>query len=207
MIGNGAEWRLVYAPAKENSGNLTFKVKDMTEVNGRLILGAFHLLLRSQTVLNAPDKQHLHRLLEISREYQASVSTQLAEQVLAALYELLRGTQIAHDSSKGTLLADELKNNPDKIYEGLLTVLLRTVFLLFAEDRGLMPSGAVYSRNSVSSTKAVNTANWKCHHAMGTCSTQHDSRSWKAANKAKPNVQKTCRYYRTASCTVFSPIY
>ena len=147
LLCNGTQFRLVYAPAKENSGHLTFDVESMTEVGGRLILGAFHLLLRAQSVLNAPDKQQLHRLLTLSREYQATVSTQLAEQVLAALYELLRGFQTAHDQSHGQLLAHPLAKNPNQIYEGLLTVLLRLVFLLFAEDRGLMPGGPVYSQH------------------------------------------------------------
>jgi hypothetical protein len=146
LLTNGAHFRLVYAPARENSGHVTFPVQAMTEVGGRLILGAFHTLLRSQTVLNAPDRQHLHRLLAISRDYQANVSTQLAEQVLFALYELLRGFQSAHDV-KGRILDHPLKNNPNQIYEGLLTVLLRLVFLLFAEDRGLMPEGRTYSRH------------------------------------------------------------
>lgn len=146
VITNGTHFRLVYAPAKENSGHVTFPVQAMTEVGGRLILGAFHTLLRAQTVLNAPDRQHLHRLLGVSREYQATVSTQLAEQVLFALYELLRGFQAAHDV-KGKVLDHPLRNNPNQIYEGLLTVLLRLVFLLFAEDRGLMPGGRTYSRH------------------------------------------------------------
>jgi class 3 adenylate cyclase len=145
LISNGVAIRLVYAPAKENSGHITFPVQAMTEVGGRLILGAFHLLLRSQTVLNAPDRRHLHRLLAQSREYQATVSVQLAEQVLTALYELLRGFQSAHDRTHGQLLRHPLQHAPNQIYEGLLTVLLRLVFLLFAEDRGLMPGGRVYT--------------------------------------------------------------
>lgn len=101
LLTNGLQFRLVYAPAKENAGHVTFPVEAMTEVGGRLILGAFHLLLGAQSVLNAPDKRHLHRLLAHSREYQATVSVQLAEQVLTALHEMLRGFQSANDLSKG----------------------------------------------------------------------------------------------------------
>ncbi|MHC5721055.1 MAG: hypothetical protein ACYTX0_55800, partial [Nostoc sp.] len=35
---------------------------------------------------------------------------------------------------------------PQHIYGGLITVLLRLVFLLYAEDRGLMSQDAVYTR-------------------------------------------------------------
>jgi hypothetical protein len=147
LLTNGLQFRLVYAPAKENAGHVTFPVEAMTEVGGRLILGAFHLLLGAQSVLNAPDKRHLHRLLAHSREYQATVSVQLAEQVLTALHEMLRGFQSANDLSKGRILQHPLTHAPNQVYEGLLTVLLRMVFLLFAEDRALMPGGQVYSNH------------------------------------------------------------
>jgi len=147
LLTNGLQFRLVYAPAKENAGHVTFPVQAMTEIGGRLILGAFHLLLGAHSVLNAPDKRHLHRLLGQSREYQATVSEQLAEQVLAALHELLRGFQSANDLSQGRVLRHPLAQDPHQIYEGLLSVLLRMVFLLFAEDRGLMPGGSVYGNH------------------------------------------------------------
>lgn len=147
LLTNGLQFRLVYAPAKENAGHVTFPVLAMTEIGGRLILGAFHLLLGAHSVLNAPDKRHLHRLLAQSREYQATVSEQLAEQVLAALHELLRGFQSANDLSQGRILRHPLAEAPHQIYEGLLSVLLRMVFLLFAEDRGLMPGGGVYGNH------------------------------------------------------------
>ncbi len=44
LLFNGTKFRLIYAPPKENSGALTFPVGAMTEVSGRLILGAFQLL-------------------------------------------------------------------------------------------------------------------------------------------------------------------
>jgi hypothetical protein len=54
LLTNGVSFQLVYAPPKENSGTLTFNVASMTEISGRLILGAFHLLLNSWTLLSAP---------------------------------------------------------------------------------------------------------------------------------------------------------
>ena len=71
-----------------------------------------------------------------SRDAQAEVSTKLAAQVLGALHELLRGLHAADPARIATLAA----SRPDHLYEGLLTVLLRLVFLLYAEDRDLMPS-------------------------------------------------------------------
>jgi hypothetical protein len=147
LITNGTEFRLIYAPPKENSGLLNFKVGAMTEVSGRLILGAFHLLLGSWTLFTAPSDARLPALLQRSRDYQASVSEILAEQVLHALYELLRGFEAADERAQGKLLRELAARNPADIYGGLVTVLLRLVFTLFAEDRGLLPGSGLYVRH------------------------------------------------------------
>ena len=147
LLTNGVEFRLVYAPPKENSGTLRFKVGEMNEVSGRLILGAFHLLLNSWTLVTAPSEARLPALLQRSRDYQASVSEVLAEQVLHALYELLRGFEAADGRVKGALLRELAAKDPHNIYGGLVTVLLRLVFTLFAEDRGLLPLSGLYVRH------------------------------------------------------------
>ena len=144
LLSNGVTFRLVYAPPKENSGTRTFPVAAMTEISGRLILGAFHLLLNSLTLFNAPSEARLPAVLQRSRDYQASVSEKLAEQVLHALYELLRGFEAADSQAKGKLLRELAAKHPEDIYGGLVTVLLRLVFVLFAEDRGLLPMGGLY---------------------------------------------------------------
>ena len=147
LLTNGTQFRLIYAPPKENSGTLTFPVGAMTEVSGRLILGAFQLLLGSWTLFNAPSDARLPALLQRSRDYQASVSEILAEQVLHALYELLRGFESADERAQGKLLRELAARNPADIYGGLVTVLLRLVFTLFAEDRGLLPGSGLYVRH------------------------------------------------------------
>ncbi|WP_232435787.1 type IIL restriction-modification enzyme MmeI [Rivularia sp. PCC 7116] len=147
ILCNGTELRLVYAPQGESSGHLTFPVQAMCEVSGRLILGAMHMLLEEQRVFNAPADRSLVAVLQNSRKYQNEVSTKLSEQVLDALWELLRGFQTANAAVNGILLDDIAKNDPQHIYGGLITVLLRLVFLLYAEDEGLMPQGSIYTRN------------------------------------------------------------
>jgi hypothetical protein len=147
LLTNGTQLRLIYAPPKENSGALTFPVAAMTEVSGRLILGAFHLLLSSWTLFTAPSEARLPALLQRSRDYQASVSEILAEQVLHALYELLRGFEAADERAQGKLLRELAAKDPHDIYGGLVAVLLRLVFILFAEDRGLLPASGLYVRH------------------------------------------------------------
>jgi methylase of polypeptide subunit release factors len=147
LLSNATHLRLIYAPRGENSGTLTFPVAAMTEVAGRPILAAFHLLLSRYRLLAAPSEARLPALLKRSRDYQARVSTALAGQVLDALYELLRGFQAADDETHGELLKVVLASDPDQVYSGLLSVLMRLVFLLYAEDQGLMPGSDLYVRN------------------------------------------------------------
>jgi hypothetical protein len=144
LLLNGTHLRLVYAPRGESSGHVTFPVRAMTETGGRPILAALHMLLSAERLFSLPEKQRLPSILAESRRFQNTVSTKLAGQVLEALYELLRGFQAADEQRHGDLLRDVLNRDPDQVYAGLLTVLLRLVFLLYAEDRGLAPSGGVF---------------------------------------------------------------
>src|SRR5262249_57121414 len=105
---------------------------------GRPIFAALHMLLSADRVFSMADKQRLPAILAESRKYQNTVSTELARQVLAALYELLRGFQAADDLRKGKLLGEVLARDPDQVYGGLLTVLLRLGFVLYAGGRGVV---------------------------------------------------------------------
>jgi hypothetical protein len=147
MLLNGEELRLVYAPRGESSGHLGFPIAMMCTVAGRPLLAALHMLLSEHRVFGAPDKQRLLDLLVESRKYQSEVSNRLAEQVLGALWELLRGFQAADEAANQRVLYDLPRTDPQQIYGGLLTVIMRLVFLLYAEDQGLMPDDPVYARN------------------------------------------------------------
>lgn len=130
------EFRLVYAPRGETSGHQSFPIRPMVTVAGRPMLGGLKLLLDRFRLFSDSDDRRLPALLKRSRDAQALVSTALAEQVLGALHELLRGL----DSAEPALIRELAANRPDHLYEGLLTVLMRLVFVLFAEDRDLLPS-------------------------------------------------------------------
>ena len=139
LLFNGAALRLVSAPRGESSGWLDFRVADMVLTAGRPICTALRLLLNERRLLSLPAHERLAALLAESRRFQNKVSEELAEQVLHSLYELLRGFQAAHDATNGELLRDQLAGSPDEIYRALLTVVLRLVFLLYAEERDMLP--------------------------------------------------------------------
>jgi hypothetical protein len=146
LLSNGHLIRLVFAPRGESSGCLTFPIGPMTSVAGRPLLAALDALLSAERLFVVPTPQRLPALLRESRKYQNEVSTRLAEQVLEALYELVRGFQAADDLVQGALMNDVLREAPADAYGGFLTTLLRLVFTLYAEDRGLVPVEEVYLR-------------------------------------------------------------
>jgi hypothetical protein len=147
LLTNGEELRLVHAPRGESSGHIGFPIAEMCTVGGRPILAALHMLLGEHRLLGAPDGQRLLDVMAESRKYQSEVSTRLSGQVLEALWDLLRGFQAADDAAGGRVLHDLPRTDPQQIYGGLLTVIMRLVFLLYAEDQGLMPDSPVYARN------------------------------------------------------------
>jgi N-6 DNA Methylase len=158
LLTNGEAIRLVYAPHGEATGSITFDLTDMGEVGGRPILDAFVMLLGARRFFGVRDEDALPALLARSRAHQANVTNTLAAQVFEALDTLLRGFEAAarRDSHADLRALLELSRNPgdpgddadaethrtqdDHVYGGLLTVLLRLVFLLYAEDRELLPT-------------------------------------------------------------------
>ena len=128
---------------------MDFRVADMSRTAGRPLCSALRMLLSEQRLLALPRGQRLAALLEDSRKYQNEVSERLSEQVMHALYELLRGLQAAHDASGAALLREPLSPEGDRndIYRGLLSVILRLVFLLYAEERGMLPENETFVRH------------------------------------------------------------
>jgi hypothetical protein len=139
LLTNRQVLRLVYAPHGESSGHITFRIEDMVTVGGRPILDALVMLLNANRCFGVRDDVALPALLADSRRRQANVTNELAEQVFDALGILLSGFEAAAERDGRNLLEDALARDHDHLYKGLLTVLLRLVFLLYAEDRGMLP--------------------------------------------------------------------
>lgn len=128
--------RLTYAPRGETAGWLTWPLAALGRVEGRPMLAGLKLCLGRNAFFTGAPETRLRKLLEASREAQNAVSEKLSGQVLGALYELLRGLHRAAPDQIEAIAASD----PHHLYEGLLTFLMRLVFLLYAEDRDLLPS-------------------------------------------------------------------
>ena len=138
VLWNGVALRLVYAPRGESSGHLSFPLEPMTTVDGRPMLAALQMLLGPDRLFEGGSSAtRLQPLMAASRKEQNEVSIRLAEQVLEALWILVKGFDAAGAPPAET----------QHIYGGLITVLLRLVFLLYAEDEELMPVDSLYGQH------------------------------------------------------------
>jgi hypothetical protein len=152
LLTNGRVLRLVYAPRGETAGWITFRLHEMLTVDGRPLLGALHMLLNQRRLLTLEADKRLSGLLQASREYQNTVSSALREQVLSALRALLVGFQNADRLAEGAILGD-YRGHMGEIYKGLVTVLMRSVFVLFAEEQNLLPIDRALYADSYSLTR------------------------------------------------------
>jgi hypothetical protein len=143
FLTNRRELRVVYAPAGEATSHLTFRFDDMADPAGRPLVVALDLLFHARRTYRADPKHTFEGLLAESRRRQADVTEKLAEQVFEAVERLLEGFESAAARDIGLDRPDWLRAAMEsgQVYEGVLNVILRLVFLLYAEDRSLLPVG------------------------------------------------------------------
>ncbi|HWA70755.1 MAG TPA: DNA methyltransferase [Polyangiaceae bacterium] len=148
LLSNGYEARLVYAPHGESSGWLSFRVNDMASVSGRPIFDAFVMLMSRTRWFGVAPEQQLPAILAASRKRNADVTNALSGQVFEALETLLAGFSASDERDAKSLLRAAIERGDEHLYAGLLSVLLRLVFLLYCEDRALLPvEHPVFSAN------------------------------------------------------------
>ena len=125
LLLNATHIRLVYSPRGETSGYLTFPLSAMTEVAGQPLrsLQPWRCSYPPSGCSPLPRAQRRSpQFSPTAGDTENDVSTRLAGQVLAGLYEAAPAEmQAADDHSHGDLLRDVLSENPDLVYEGLLT--------------------------------------------------------------------------------------
>ncbi len=132
LVTNGERWMLVDAPV----GGITSYASWYARLWGQepVTLQAFTSLLGVRRFF-VDDSERLPRLLDDSLELQDEVTDALGEQVRRAVEVLVQAVDRADVDRNRELLADV---DPPRLYEAALTVLMRIVFLLSAEERGLL---------------------------------------------------------------------
>ncbi|MEQ8849017.1 DNA methyltransferase [Botrimarina sp.] len=147
LITNGQQWMLVNAPIGETSGYASWYARLWWQEP--VTLKAFQSLLGVRRCFG-PEEDTLPRLLERSLEFQEEVTNTLGEQVRSAVEVLIQSLGRADQDRNGELLKEVA---PAELYEAGLTVMMRLVFILSAEERGLLLLGdPVYDQHYAVST-------------------------------------------------------
>ncbi|MGF6153709.1 Eco57I restriction-modification methylase domain-containing protein [Pseudomonas fluorescens] len=147
LITNGERWLLIDAPV----GSVVTYAGWYARLWGQepLTLQAFLTLLGIRRFFVDTSEQ-LPALFDESLQHQEEVTDALGEQVRRAVEVLIQSLDKEDLNSARTLLQDVA---PTQLYEAGLTIMMRLVFLLSAEERGLLLMGdAAYEANYAIST-------------------------------------------------------
>ncbi len=148
LVTNGERWMLVDAPPNETTGFASWYAALWLEEP--ITLRAFRSLLGVRRFFGVPDDETLDAMLTKSASNQQEVTDQLGYQVRRAV-EMLVQSLDRIDKDRGRTLLSNV--SAADLYEAALTVMMRLVFLLAAEERGLLLLGELlYDRNYAVST-------------------------------------------------------
>lgn len=135
LLTNGEQWMLVHARPGETTGFASWYAELWLEE--RLTLRAFRSLLGSHRFFSVAQEESLAGLLLRSVDDQHEVTDQLGQQVRYAVEVLIQAMDRADRARQGRLLAGI---GEERLYEAAVTVMMRLVFLLSAEERELLPA-------------------------------------------------------------------
>lgn len=135
IVTNGERWMLVHAPVGTVAGFASWYARLWGQEPETL--RAFVSLLGVRRFFGS-DTEKLPALFERSLKYQDDVTEALGEQVRRAVEVLVQALDRADQDRNRDLLRDV---DPRELYEAGLSVMMRLVFLLAAEERGLLLLG------------------------------------------------------------------
>jgi hypothetical protein len=140
LATDGRSWTLIWAPRGGVTTTVTFDAVSWPEQADRDMVRAFRSLLCRRRFFGVPDDETLVPLLRKSLENQEEVTEALGAQVRRAVELLVDAigrwdtrSRQAGDDGFGDLPAQD-------VYRGAVALMMRVVFLLFAEERGLLPA-------------------------------------------------------------------
>lgn len=135
IVTNGERWMLVHAPVGAVAGFASWYARLWGQEQETL--RAFVSLLGIRRLFG-PIADKLPALFERSIKHQEDVTEALGEQVRRAVEVLIQALDRADQDRNRDLLRDV---DPRELYEAGLTIMMRLVFLLAAEERGLLLLG------------------------------------------------------------------
>ena len=138
LVTDGDRFTLVWAPKTGPIGRATWTATVFAEAAERTLLDSFTSVVAAKRFFAVAADGQLEALLAESASAQAEVTDQLGYQVRRAVELLVAACSRGNRERGGALLAGL---DPHYVYEAACTVMMRLVFLLYAEERRLLPLG------------------------------------------------------------------
>ncbi|MDO3523974.1 Eco57I restriction-modification methylase domain-containing protein [Ralstonia pseudosolanacearum] len=136
LVTNGSHWMLVSTRPGEPATYVTWDAALWSEEP--LTLRAFSSLVGSMRLFGVAERDCLPALLAESAQNQQEVTDQLGLQVRKAVEVLVQAVDRINADRNGQLLTGMAEK---ELYQAALTVMMRLVFVLSAEERGLLLLG------------------------------------------------------------------
>ncbi|MEQ4303887.1 DNA methyltransferase [Plantactinospora sp. B6F1] len=139
LVTDGRWWALVWAP-RGLTTTAVFDAVSWPEAAERVVVRAFVSLLHRRRFFGVPEPESLVPLLRSSMDSQEEITEALGVQVRKAV-ELLVGAfgrSDVRDRERGGRGLQDV--DAHDVYRGAVSVMMRIVFLLFAEERKLLPA-------------------------------------------------------------------
>ncbi|WP_224766075.1 Eco57I restriction-modification methylase domain-containing protein [Nocardioides campestrisoli] len=144
IVTDGRWWGLVCA--REGAMAASGIVDALTWIEEPRTRDAFLALIGRQHIIGGDPTERLPVLFEESVAAAEEITEALGAQVRSAVELLIQSfSEFAADADRRGL-PDPLPARTHDTYEAAVTVMMRVVFLLFAEERGLLPSGDLFEQ-------------------------------------------------------------
>ncbi|PRW65226.1 Eco57I restriction-modification methylase domain-containing protein [Actinopolyspora mortivallis] len=140
LVTDGRWWALVRAPLSGVTTTAVFDAVPWPEAAEREVVRAFVSLLGRRRFFAVPEGERLPELLRASEDSQEEITEALGVQVREAVELLVAafGRASTEQRDRGESELDSVPAH--EVYRGAVSVMMRLVFLLFAEERRLLPS-------------------------------------------------------------------
>lgn len=142
IVTDGQWWALVSARDEKPTGSGMFNA--LTWAEEPLLRDAFFALINQRRFRASDAEQRLTRLFDRSELEAEAITEALGTQVRRSVELLVQAFSEARLNAAKNGDADPLTTKPDDIYQAAVTVMMRIVFLLFAEERDMLPTEQLY---------------------------------------------------------------
>lgn len=142
VVTDGRWWAIVSAPpgAMAASGI----VDAQTWIEEPATRNAFVELLSLRRLMGGKPEERLPALFEASVLAAEEITVALGAQVRRAVELLVTAFSEEGRAARAKGEPDPLPNDPSEVYDAAVTIMMRVVFLLFAQERGLLPDSELF---------------------------------------------------------------